>query len=156
MVDDRISKIEERLEKRSEARDKELDELRSGFVEVAAKLRETVAGDAALARRIDALERVPVPQPPSILSIWGPALATAALLAGGVTFILEQRDRPINEAISTLKTEVNKMGSKLEAMRERTLTMYREQGEQNARDIAMQRQLDAIDTRGSRAFNESK
>lgn len=148
MASETISKLEDRLARQVEERNAQIDDLRNALAEVSAKLRETIARDGALALRVDALERVPVP---GFLGIWGPAVASAALLATGFGFILDQRDKPIANEIATLKHEQRDVNNDLRAVSENQFEFNRELGEIRTETRELRRQVASIDAKGARA-----
>lgn len=94
MANDRLAALEAKLEARSLQRDNDIAGLREDLASVAESLRAAAAVHGELARRISILESVPRP---SILSYWGPAIATAATLGAAMGWALDERVTPIKE-----------------------------------------------------------
>jgi hypothetical protein len=94
MTNDRIANLEAKLEARSLQRDNDLAGLREDYATLAESLRSAQSGNGELARRLGILESIPRA---SVISYWGPALATASVLGAALGWALNERVTPIKE-----------------------------------------------------------
>ena len=108
MTNDRLANLEAKLEARSLQRDNDIAGLREDIATLAESLRSAGASNGELARRVGILESIPRA---SVLSYWGPALATASVLGAALGWALNERVTPIKETATAASDDVRELSS---------------------------------------------
>ena len=103
---DRITQLEASFSAKSDQRDRQLAELATSLATVAESQRGEGSRNDALEARLSALENRPTPKPPSILEVWGPAVATAAILGGLGSWVVDKSIGPIEKEASKVEMRV--------------------------------------------------
>ena len=156
MTNDRISSIEARLstiEDGRESRNAEINELREALAILGAQQGALASANSRLESAVAALGNV---RAPGILALWGPTLATAIALGTLFVFVLNMTEKPLYAEIDGLQRNHSDMKGdlmKVEERQERNSNMI---SANNARIVAMQNQMDAVDAYGSRRWVNKK
>lgn len=153
MPNDRLSALEHLVESRREGRDRQVGDL-------AVDITRNKEGLSALSHRIATLESV---KQPTVLTYWGPAIATLALVGavGGAFLTMMQREQNAREEVINARYRSN--SDKIDALRVdmRFLDSQLRGQDQDfrgalsaveARQQMLEKQMDAIDFRGSRKW----
>lgn len=153
MADDRISALEHLVETRREDRDRQLGD-------IAVDVAENKEGLTAVAHRVSALESI---KQPSVITYWGPAIATLAMVGaiGGAFLTMMQREQEARELVvdARMKANTDKI-SELRIDARFLDSQLRGQDKDfrgalsavEARQQMLEKQMDAIDFRGSRKW----
>jgi septal ring factor EnvC (AmiA/AmiB activator) len=103
---DRLAQIEARFEAKSEARDQQIAELVSAHATSAESIRQAEDRAGTLETRIAALEQRPEPKPPSVIEVWGPAVATALALGSLGAWVVDKSMSPVEKDIARLESRI--------------------------------------------------
>ena len=142
MANDRIAQLEIRVQSNYERREAEIIAMREALAESAAIIGTLRDGAGTLEGRVAALESRPSP---SVLSFWGPAIATASILGGLAGWAMQQVIRPIEADMTEVKVSLNKV-------EERQFSVVKTTAFTQAEIIALRKQVDAMDQSGSRRW----
>lgn len=95
-----VAVIERRLADKSDARDREIGEIRAVLADLGARLGNLETTGETTATAIDALKSV---RPPGFVALAGPAIAAAVMVGSLGAWALDMTTGPIREAVTEIK-----------------------------------------------------